>query len=143
MPMSPRPANSSQLPISNPQACRSVPWGMVWLVLLSACESKSDSGATAGKADSTPASPPVTTSLPQTVSATPAPDDSTVSWAELAAAIRHQPGEIRAVQQTHSLRVTAVFKDGHRYHSTEPHIDAILTLLREVDPAGQILIATE
>jgi hypothetical protein len=61
----------------------------------------------------------------------------------LAAAIRRRPDAIRAVQQTHSLKVTAVFKDGHRFHATEPQIDAILKLVREVDPAGQILIATE
>ena len=143
MPMSPKPTNSSRPPISNPPAKRSMRWFTILLLLVPACGSRSDSGSTAGKADSTPALPPATTSIPQTVPAPPVPEDSTVSWAELAATIRGNPDAIRAVQQTHSLRVTAVFTDGHRFHSTEPHIDAILKLVREVDPAGQILIATE
>jgi hypothetical protein len=143
MPMSPRPTNSSRPPISNPPPKRFVRWFTISLLLLTGCGSRSDSGSTAGKAESTPALPPAATSIPQTVSAPPVPEDSTVSWAELAATIRGNPDAIRAVQQTHSLRVTAVFKDGHRYHATEPQIDAILKLVREVDPAGQILIATE
>ena len=116
---------------------------MLPLFLLPACGSKSDSGSATGKADSAPAPTPVTTSIPATVFAPPVPEDSTVSWAELAATIRRNPDAIRAVQQTHALKVTAVFKDGHRFHSSEPHIDAIIKLVREVDPAGQILIATE
>lgn len=116
---------------------------MVSILLLSGCGGRSESGAAGGEADSSPAPLRVTTSIPQTAFAPPAPQDSTVSWAELTAHIRRDPDAIRAVRQTHSLKVTAVFKDGHRFHSTEPHIDAIIRLVREVDPAGQILIATE
>lgn len=73
----------------------------------------------------------------------PTPEDSTVSWPELVAIIRANPDSVRAVMQTHSRKVTALFKDGHRFHSTEPTIDAIVQLVRAVDPAGRILVATE
>jgi prepilin-type processing-associated H-X9-DG protein len=66
-----------------------------------------------------------------------------MSWAALAAIIRAQPDSVRAVMQTHDRKVTATFLDGHRIRTTEPAIDAIVTLLRQVDPAGHVLIATE
>jgi hypothetical protein len=43
----------------------------------------------------------------------------------------------------HTRAVTVLFKDGRRYHATEPVIDEIIRLLKEVDPAGRVLIATE
>jgi hypothetical protein len=34
-------------------------------------------------------------------------------------------------------------KDGRRFDTTEPTMDAVLAILREVDPANSILVATE
>lgn len=96
----------------------------------------------AGGADSQLSSPaPAPT--PQPISVPPPPQDTTMSWAELTAIIRAQPDSVRAVMQTHARKVTAIFLDGHRIRTTEPAIDAIVTLLRQVDPAGHVLIATE
>jgi hypothetical protein len=78
-----------------------------------------------------------------TVPALPPGSDTTVAWAAFEAAIRAAPDSVRAVLQTHSRRVTASFRNGLRLHTTEPAIDQVIRLLREVDPAGHILVATE
>lgn len=75
---------------------------------------------------------------------TPSPSaDTTVSWDHLATLVRQQPEQIRAVTQTHARRVVVHFKDGRAFRAVEPRLDAIVELVRSVDPAGQILIATE
>jgi hypothetical protein len=45
--------------------------------------------------------------------------------------------------QTRAGKLTATFRDGRRFHTTEPAYGAIVKLLHEVDPAGHVLIATE
>ncbi len=90
-------------------------------------------------ADSVAQAAPVTaadTLLPVTV-------DSALPWPELARRLRATPESVRAVMQRHDRSVAVLFLDGRRYHGTEPEIDAIITLLRAVDPSGRILIATE
>lgn len=69
--------------------------------------------------------------------------DSVVPWPRLQEIVRDDPDGILAVQQTHTLEVSVAMRNGMRFKAREPAIDAILTLLREVDPAGRILIATE
>ncbi len=69
--------------------------------------------------------------------------DSAVTWPRLQAIVREDPDGILAVQQTRSLQVSVAMRNGMRFKAKEPRIDAIITLLREVDPAGRILIATE
>lgn len=69
--------------------------------------------------------------------------DSVVTWPRLQEIVRSDPDGILAVQQTHTLQVSVAMRNGLRFKAREPAIDAILTLLREVDPAGRILIATE
>jgi len=80
---------------------------------------------------------------PQTVSVLPPPQDSTVTWTEFTAIIRANPDSVRAVLQTHRREVTATLRSGIRLHATEPGIDDVVSFLRQVDPAGHILIATE
>lgn len=80
---------------------------------------------------------------PQTVSVLPPPQDSTVTWTEFTAIIRANPDSVRAVLQTHRREVTATLRSGIRLHATEPGIDDVFAFLRQVDPAGHILIATE
>ena len=65
------------------------------------------------------------------------------SLAELERRLRATPESVRAVMQRHDRSVAVLFLDGRRYHGTEPTIDAIIALLRTVDPSGRILIATE
>jgi hypothetical protein len=69
--------------------------------------------------------------------------DSTVTWPRLQEIVRENPDGILAVQQSHSLQVSVAMRNGMRFKAREPQIDAIIALLREVDPAGRILIATE
>lgn len=90
-------------------------------------------------ADSLRAAAADTTAVPVLASSV----DSAVRWADLATMVRTTPESVRAVMQRRDRRVSVVFLDGRRYHATEPTIDAILTLVREVDPSGRILIATE
>jgi len=117
-------------------------WGLLPCLLASGCLPKGER-ASAGEASTGAAQPPDSTAIPATTSVLPTPSDSSVSWPELVGTLRRNPEAVRAVMQTHARRVTVVLKDGRRYHATEPSMDAILTVLREVDPAGQILIATE
>lgn len=84
-----------------------------------------------------------TVPAPATTSVLPTPIDSTIDWEKMVTLVRSAPDSLRAVQQLHSRAVTVLFKDGRRYHATEPEIDAIIHLLKEVDPAGRVLIATE
>lgn len=106
--------------------------------LLTSCSPKSQDGGGDRQLDSAAAAPaPVTTSV------LPTPIDSSVNWTKMVELVRSAPDSIRAVHQVHTREVTVLFKDGRRYHATEPSIDAIIRLLKEVDPAGRILIATE
>lgn len=73
----------------------------------------------------------------------PTPIDSSISWDRMVGLVRQSPDSIRAVHQVHTRDVTVLFKDGRRYHATEPSIDDIIRLLKQVDPAGRVLIATE
>lgn len=112
------------------------------LLLLTACSTPGGSGDRASRAPDT-----ATTAAPvrpqPAVPVLPAAIDSSVSWQRLTDVIRDIPDSVIAVRQTHSRRVSVQLRDGRRYHATEPSIDAIIRLLREVDPAGRILIATE
>ncbi len=105
------------------------------LVLTVACSKQVDSDATKA-ADST--APPPQASVPPA----PAPD-SVVPWPRLSEILRYETSTILAVRQTHALAVTLRMKDGRTYRSTEPQLDAVVRLVREVDQAGRILIATE
>ena len=112
---------------------------------LSGCGQKTGSavpppGGDSGGAQLSPAAP---AAMPQTVSVLPPPQDSTVTWGEFKAIIRANPDSVRAVMQTHRREVTATFRSGIRLHATEPALDDVIAFLRQVDPAGQILIATE
>ena len=108
------------------------------LPLLFGCERKADDARGERALDSAATAPaPVTTSV------LPTPIDSAITWDRMVGLIRAAPDSLRAVQQLHTRAVTALFKDGRRYHATEPEIDAIIHLLKEVDRAGRVLIATE
>ena len=106
------------------------------------CAEKQETARAVDAADSQ-ASAPTPAPAPQTITFPPTPQDSAVSWTELTRIIRAHPDSVRAVMQTHARKVSATFLDGHRLHTTEPSIDGIVSLLRQVDPAGHILIATE
>ena len=80
---------------------------------------------------------------PVTTSALPTPIDSSITWNKMVDLVKAAPDSIRAVHQVHTRDVTVLFKDGRRYHATEPSIDDIIKLLKVVDPAGRVLIATE
>ncbi|HWA15393.1 MAG TPA: hypothetical protein VG817_03115 [Gemmatimonadales bacterium] len=69
--------------------------------------------------------------------------DSTVTWPRLQAIVRENPDGILAVQQTRALRVSVAMRNGMRFQAKEPRVDAIIALLRDVDPAGRILISNE
>lgn len=122
-------------------------WALVAGVIASGCLPKAERSAS-GEGDDTAlpagvARSPDSAAVPTTTSVLPTPSDTTVAWPELVSTVRRNPDAVRAVLQTHARRVTVFLKDGRRYHATEPSMDAILTVLREVDPAGQILVATE
>lgn len=69
--------------------------------------------------------------------------DSVVTWPRLQAIVRDDPDGILAVQQTRALEVSVAMRNGMRFKAKEPQVDAIIALLREVDPAGRILISNE
>ena len=118
------------------------PWKSAgWAVgmLLWACLPRSERQATGGAADS---APPADTT-PATITILPSTSDTSVAWPDFVTTLRRNPDAVRAVMQTHARKVTMVMKDGRRFNSTEPTMDAVLTLLREVDPANSILVATE
>ncbi len=71
------------------------------------------------------------------------PADSALAWEALAAAVRRRAGEIRAVTESRSRRVTVHFRDGSSLRSVEPEPGAMRRLVKEVDPAGEILVATD
>ena len=112
------------------------------MLALCGCAHKSAPPPNEGRADPqlSSAAPAPT---PPTVSVLPPPQDSTVSWTEFTAIIRANPDSVRAVLQTHGRKVTATLRSGLRLHATEPGMDDVVALLRQVDPAGHILIATE
>ena len=111
---------------------------MLFLCLLTACARKGEEARGPRELDSA-----ATAAVPVTTSVLPTPIDSSVSWGKLVEMVRLAPDSIRAVHQIHTRAVTVLFKDGRRYHATEPAIDEIIRLLKEVDPAGRVLIATE
>ena len=135
--------NSLPLPISRPVVTRGVVGLSLAALLVLGCGERRAAAPSAADGAASQLSSPAPVSTPPTISVLPTPQDSSVSWAELTAIVRAQPDSVRAVMQTHARKVTATFLDGHRFHTTEPAIDAIVTLLRQVDPAGHILIATE
>lgn len=108
------------------------------LCLLTSCTPRSREAGGSRELDSAAALP-----TPVTSSVLPTPLDSAISWTKMVELVRASPDSIRAVHQVHSREVTVLFKDGRRYHATEPAIDQIIRLLKEVDPAGRVLIATE
>jgi hypothetical protein len=114
-------------------------WILVAGVLLWACLPKAERAAAGATVDSVP---PLDTT-PTTITILPATSDTSVAWSDFVATLRRNPDAVRAVMQTHARKVTMVMKDGRRFHATEPAIDAVLGILREVDPANHILVATE
>jgi hypothetical protein len=111
---------------------------------LVACPAARSDRANPPGADSAPVpAPKPVTATSGTVPALPPASDSTVTWAVLVATLRAQPDSIRAVMQRHSGRVTVTLRNGVRLHAVEPAIDDVVRLLREIDPAGQIPVATE
>lgn len=135
--------NSSPQRISSP--------GVAWAValaaglLLAGCGGKTGSAASSRGGDSASGqlSPAAAVTTTQTISVLPPAQDSTVTWTDFKAIIRANPDSVRAVMQTHRREVIATFRNGVRLHATEPAIDDIIPFLRQIDPAGQILIATE
>jgi hypothetical protein len=118
--------------------------GTALILLLAACNTGVVRRITGRSPDSTPQPAALTVdSAPTTISVVPPSVDTTVAWPDLVGTLRRNPDGVRAVMQTHARKVTMVMKDGRRFHATEPAIDAIISILREVDPAGQILVATE
>lgn len=111
---------------------------ILFVCLLTACDRKAENERTGRELDSAATAP-----IPVTRSVLPTPIDSSVSWGKVVQLVRAAPDSIRAVHQMHTRAVTVLFKDGRRYHATEPVIDEIIRLLKEVDPAGRVLIATE
>ncbi len=107
-------------------------------LLLAACKPKSGDTAGDRQLDSAASAPDTSSSA-----ALPTPIDSSISWDRLVHLVKQGPDSIRAVHQVHTRDVTVLFKDGRRYHATEPAIDDIIKLLKQVDPAGRVLIATE
>lgn len=107
-------------------------------LLMAACSPKSGDSHSDRQLDSAAAAPDTSSTA-----ALPAPVDSSISWDKMVGLVRQGPDSIRAVHQVHTRDVTVLFKDGRRYHATEPAIDDIIKLLKQVDPAGRVLIATE
>jgi len=114
------------------------------LVFLAACSPPGEGGSRAPRALDTAASAaPARRAPPPATPVLPVASDSSVSWQRLTALVRAAPDSVLAVHQSHDRAVSVQFRDGRRYHATEPALDAIIRLLKEVDPAGRILIATE
>jgi hypothetical protein len=114
------------------------------LGLMGGCGQKSGSAVPPPGGDSAHAQlSPAPPAIPQALPVLPPPQDSTVTWAEFKTIIRANPDSVRAVMQTHDRQVTATFRSGIRLHATEPDLDDVVAFLRQVDPAGHILIATE
>lgn len=107
-------------------------------LLAAACSPRSGDSRGDRELDSAASAPDTSSvaSLPTTV-------DSTIAWTRMVSLVTQAPDSIRAVHQVHTRSVTVLFKDGRRYHATEPAIDDIIKLLKQVDPAGRVLIATE
>lgn len=116
----------------------------VLLVLLAACslpDSRAERKQRAlDSADAASANKPI----PEAVATLPPTYvDSNVTWPQMQEIVRANPDSILAVYQTHARAVSVAMRNGRRYRAQEPVIDAIIHLLRQVDPAGRILIATE
>jgi len=58
-------------------------------------------------------------------------DTSEVTWDDLKAIIKK--GDVKQASQTHSRRVSVTMADGQTYNTTEPRIDEIFHLRREID----------
>lgn len=119
------------------------------VVLAAACSGLGEKLGRTGRGDAALDSARIADSVaqaapdPGAVDALPVTVDSALAWPELAGRLRATPESVRAVMQRHDRSVVVLFLDGRRYHGTEPEIDAIIALLRTVDPSGRILIATE
>lgn len=107
-------------------------------LLTLACTPKSGDSKSDRQLDSAASAADTTSTAPL-----PAPIDSSITWDKMVGLVRQSPDSIRAVHQIHTRDVTVLFKDGRRYHANEPAIDDIIKLLKQVDPAGRVLIATE
>jgi hypothetical protein len=57
-----------------------------------------------------------------------------IAWEEAKRMV--EEGKIRSLFQAHSKRVALTATSGKRYTTTEPRIDAILDVVRRVDPKG-------
>jgi hypothetical protein len=113
-------------------------------LLASGCQDKPAPGAQTAAQDTAPRPPlpaPVTATT-GTIAVLPPAHDTTLPWPDFAAAIRANPDSVRAVLQA-GPRVTATFRSGVRLHAVQPVTGEVLGLLREVDPAGHIIIATQ
>lgn len=113
---------------------------IVGVLLLAACGGEFSSSKKQRALDSAAAV------APDTGTTTAGPkyyQDSTVTWDALEKIVRADPDAILAVQHKRSLQVSVAMRSGLKYRAKEPRADAIIQLLREVDPAGRILIATE
>ena len=132
-----------------PQTPRLRAFAGVVLLLLPACSGLGERLGRATRSDAALDSARVADSLraaapdTATVVVLPSSVDSNVTWAYVERLVRATPESVRAVMQRHDRKVSIVFLDGRRYHATEPAIDGIIALVRDVDPAGRILIATE
>jgi hypothetical protein len=100
---------------------------------LPGCGARRDESAAADSV--APAGPP------PAVPALPTPIDSTLPFQGLVSRIRARPEAVLAVSGGENRAVTAVMRDGRRYHSTEPTPGALAAVVRSVDPSGSILIA--
>lgn len=115
-------------------------WRLVALVVMAtgglgglACRDRRDESAAA---DSLPPPGP-----PPAVAVLPTPIDSTLPFPGLLARIRANPDSVLAVSGGSNRAVTAIMRDGRRYHSTEPTHGALVAAVHAVDPAGSILIS--
>ncbi len=55
-----------------------------------------------------------------------------------------QSGQVKAVSQSHSLRVSLTLQDGRELQTTEPQIDDVIRVVKQCgEPCRDILIATE
>jgi len=115
------------------------------LLVALACEKKVEGPPSGGASDLSPAQAARSgaESVAHAAEPIPVPRDTVVSWGELTKLLRSAPDSVRAVLHTNDGKIAATLRDGHRYHAVEPTSGALFKLLREVDPAGHILIATE
>src|SRR5690554_6593177 len=106
---------------------------MMGILLLAGCDTTSTSSKKQRALDSAAAVAPIDTGT--TVAGPKYYQDSSVTWAALQQIIRSAPDSILAVQQTRGLKVSVAMRSGLKYQARDPVANAIIQLLREVDPA--------